>query len=166
MRTSATDALEAHLQLLPMDLPVNKFCFRAAARLCALPSSHPLHAHVRAASKPVAPQRHRSQMHELLHTYAPHVSQDTMEKIEVARHPPHWEPAHQVDIANSKDDAAASEERWAQREGLRVYSNGSELEGGVGAAAVLFNERSRERTSLRLFLGPSEQHTVYEAETV
>ena len=59
-----------------------------------------------------------------------------------------------------------SEERWAQREGLRVYSDGSELEGGVGAAAVLFNERTREWTSLRLFLGPAEQHTVYEAETV
>ena len=149
---------------LPVDLLVDKFCFRATARLCALPPSHPLHTHVKDASTPIA--SHKSQMHALLHTYAPHVSQDTMEKIEVARHPPHWEPAHQVDIANSKDDAAASEERWAQREGLRVYSNGSELEGGVGAAAVLFNERSRERTSLRLFLGPSEQHTVYEAETV
>ena len=69
-----------------------------------------------------------------------------------------------MDIASLKDDAAASEERWTRREGLRVYSDGSELEGGVGAAAVLLNKRTQEWMSLRLFLGPAEQHTVYEAE--
>ena len=53
-----------------------------------------------------------------------------------------------------------------QREGLRVYSDGSELEGGVGAAAVLFDEWTQKWTSLRLHLGPAEEHTVYEAETV
>ena len=164
MRTAATDALEAHLCMLPMDLLVDKVCFRAAARLCALPVSHPLHAQVKRASKPVA--AHRSKMHELLQIYAPYVSQDRMEKIEAVRHPPHWEPAHLVDIADSKDDAAASEERWARRDGLRVYSDGSEMEGGVGAAAVLFNERTRKWNALRLYLGPAEEHTVYEAETV
>lgn len=128
MRTSATDALEAHLQLLSMDLLVDKCCFRAEARRSALPSSHSLHAHIKSASSPVT--SHKSQMHELLRTYAPHISEDTMEKVEVARHPPHWEPAHQVDIADSMNNAAASEERWAQREGLRVYLDG----GGVGGS--------------------------------
>ncbi|RDX44140.1 hypothetical protein OH76DRAFT_1360085, partial [Lentinus brumalis] len=50
MRTTATDVLEAHLHLLPFDLLVDKVCFRATARLCSLPSSHPLHSHVRRAS--------------------------------------------------------------------------------------------------------------------
>ena len=164
MRTAATDVLEAHLCLLPMDLLVDKVCFRATARLCALPESHPLHAQVKRASTAVA--THRSNMHELLQVYAPHISQGRMEKIEAVRYPPHWEPAHLVDIADSKEEAAASEERWARREGLRVYSDGSELEGGVGAAAVLYNEQTKKWTALRLFLGPAEEHTVYEAETV
>ncbi|RPD54989.1 hypothetical protein L227DRAFT_510637, partial [Lentinus tigrinus ALCF2SS1-6] len=164
MHTTVTDVLEAHLRMLPFDLLVDKFCFCAAVRLCSLPSSHPLHSHVKKASRPVA--SHRSQMHELLQMYSPKVTQATMEKIAPTRHPPHWEPAHLVDIASSKDDAAESEARWAQRNGIRVYSDGSELEGGVGAAAVLFNERSRDWTSLRLHLGSADEHTVYEAETV
>lgn len=71
------------------------------------------------------------------------------------------------DIAGSKDEAAACEARWLQREDLRVYSEGSELDGGFdGAAVVLFNERTHEWTSLCLHLGPAEKHTVYEAETM
>lgn len=59
MRTSATDALEAHLQLLPMDSLVDKVCFRATAQMCAVPSSHPLFPRM---------SNGRSQMHELLQT--------------------------------------------------------------------------------------------------
>ncbi len=164
MRTTATDVLEAHLRMLPFDLLVDKVCFRATARLCSLPPSHPLHSHVKKASRPVA--SHRSCMHDLLQLYAAHLSQATMEKIQPTRYPPHWEPGHLTDIAGSKEEAAESEALWAQREGIRVYSDGSELEGGVGAAAVLFNERTRGWKSLRLHLGPAEEHTVYEAETV
>ena len=79
MRTAATDALEAHLRVLPMDLLVDRYCFRATARLCSLPDTHPLYPHIKKAS--VAVQSHRSKMHELLVLYAPRVSQDHMEKI-------------------------------------------------------------------------------------
>ena len=53
-----------------------------------------------------------------------------------------------------------------QREGLRVYSDGSDFQGGVGAAAVLYAPGRRRPRVLHYHLGPSTDHTVYEAEVV
>ena len=41
MRTTATDALEAHLDILPFHLIVDVHISREATRLCSLPPSHP-----------------------------------------------------------------------------------------------------------------------------
>ena len=46
-----------------------------------------------------------------------------------------------------------------------MYSDGSAHDGKVGAAAVLQREGKQDRT-LKLHLGTTEQHTVYEAELV
>ena len=45
-------------------------------------------------------------------------------------------------------------------------TDGSDVDGGVGAAAVLYAPRSSTPKILRLHLGPSTRHTVYEAEVV
>ncbi|KAI0365553.1 hypothetical protein BV20DRAFT_917317, partial [Pilatotrama ljubarskyi] len=49
LRSAPTDALEAHAQVLPFRLLVDKLCHRAAVRLCTLPASHPLAPHVQRA---------------------------------------------------------------------------------------------------------------------
>ncbi|KAF8591816.1 ribonuclease H-like protein, partial [Ramaria rubella] len=46
-----------------------------------------------------------------------------------------------------------------------VYSDGSCIDGRVGAAAVLFRDGQRKR-SLRKYLGKENHHTVFEAELV
>ncbi|OCH83694.1 hypothetical protein OBBRIDRAFT_742824, partial [Obba rivulosa] len=46
MRTTATDILSAHCDILPFPLLIDKLCQRSAVRLCALPQSHPLAKHV------------------------------------------------------------------------------------------------------------------------
>jgi hypothetical protein len=43
MRTTPTDLLDAHADLLPFELLVDKKCHTAALRLATLPASHPLH---------------------------------------------------------------------------------------------------------------------------
>ena len=48
---------------------------------------------------------------------------------------------------------------------VRVYSDGSGFEGGIGASALLYiNDRLAR--SLRFYLGSPTKHTVYEAEGV
>ena len=51
LRTSPTNALDAHATLLLMELRVKKLCFNAMTRLATLPSQHPLHAIVKAVDK-------------------------------------------------------------------------------------------------------------------
>ncbi|KAH7920552.1 ribonuclease H-like protein [Leucogyrophana mollusca] len=46
---------------------------------------------------------------------------------------------------------------------VRVYSDGSGIDGGIGAAAVLIRDGRIERV-LKLHLGSIEKYTVYEAE--
>ena len=42
MRTTTSDVMDAHANL-PFHLLINKVCYRATARMCTLPDSHPLH---------------------------------------------------------------------------------------------------------------------------
>ncbi|TFK58496.1 ribonuclease H-like protein, partial [Pluteus cervinus] len=49
----------------------------------------------------------------------------------------------------------------------KVYTDGSAIDGGVGAAAVLFEDGKTDAgKALTLHLGPTEHHTVYEGEAV
>ena len=162
MRTTATDTLEAHLNILPFHLLVDVHISRDATRLCSLPSSHPLHPHVRKATRFV--KHHRSPLHEVLAAYS--LRPDDMETIEAIRLPPGWRPPFPISIAPSKDEAAAAEALWAAKTGYRIYSDGSDCNGGVGASAVLYRPGHAEPTVLRHHLGASTRHSVYEAELV
>jgi hypothetical protein len=51
MRSTTTDTLEAHANLLPIALLLQNTCHRAIIRLAAHPPTHPLHAHVRRTAK-------------------------------------------------------------------------------------------------------------------
>src|SRR6266481_6389547 len=71
LRTSATDVLELHANLPPIELLMHKICHRATLRLAALPECHPLHKIVRqCAHRDV--KRHCSPLHQLLHTFTVH----------------------------------------------------------------------------------------------
>jgi hypothetical protein len=48
---------------------------------------------------------------------------------------------------------------------IRVYSDGSGFEGGIGASVQLFI-KDRLAKVLRCYLGTDKEHTVYEAEGV
>jgi hypothetical protein len=51
MRTMAGDILDVHADLLPMNIMVDKFWWRAALRMATLPSLHPLFPYIRRAAR-------------------------------------------------------------------------------------------------------------------
>ena len=143
--------------------PISKLSSdRKLLMMCSLPTSHPLHPHVRRATIPV--KRHRSPLHEILAAY--NLRPDDIETIEAVRLPPGWRPPYPVSIASSKEAATTAEANWVAKPGYRLYSDGSDCDDGVGASAVLYRPGSVEPTVLRFHLGASDRHSVYEGELV
>lgn len=73
LRTTATDMIDTHADLLPFHILVNQICQRSALRLATLPDTHPLYKHVRRAKRNV--KRHRTPLHELHHAF--HIDPDS-----------------------------------------------------------------------------------------
>ena len=159
MHSTATDILDAHADLLPFPLLVNQICLRSAIRLASLPDTYPLHKHIRRARRYV--KQHRAPIHELLHAFG--IKPDETETISVVRRALGWKKEVKVRKAVNKE--IVYKEGMDSRAGNKVFTDGSDIDGGVGAAAILFKDR-RRRSTLRAYLGESTQHTVYEAELV
>ena len=67
-RTSASDVMEAHASLLPVELMLHRVCHRATLRLAALPELHPLPKPTHQSTRRFLNQ-HRSPMHHLFHAF-------------------------------------------------------------------------------------------------
>lgn len=162
MRSSPHDASIAHANLLPFHLLVDRIRHNAALRLGSLPESHPLAKHVSRAAR-FQIQTHRTPLHELMNTYA--INPEKMEKIEAVRRGPRWLSRLSAKIAGNREAAKEEEEkRWKDNK-WRIYTDGSGIEGNIGAAAVLYRGEEVIAT-LRHKLGSEEHHTVYEGEGV
>jgi len=167
MRSSATDILDAHANILPIQQTLRKLCFRSILRIATQPATHPLAKGAQAAFNYCEKRqfkgrkRHPSPLHKLMNEFQ--VNPAKMEKILPTRHYPKWEADVETHIAHSAEEAIIEDEEAT--EDWRVYSDGSAVEEGVGAAAVLMRgeEEVMER---RFYLGTREEHTVYEGEIV
>jgi ribonuclease HI len=95
----------------------------------------------------------------MMHAYG--LDPERMEKIQTVVFGPKWNPAFDTRIPRSKEQAI--EEVGTAGAEVVVFSDGSCIDGGVGAAAVLYRNGKEER-SVRLHLGPESEHTVFEAE--
>jgi ribonuclease HI len=84
-----------------------------------------------------------------------------VETIEVVQFHLAWQSAFILEMdANTKE---AIERDKTDTEGYKFYTDGSGYEGGVGAAAVIWNQ-GRKVGDLEAKLGWEAEHTVYEAE--
>ena len=88
-----------------------------------------------------------------------------IEIINPVRRSPGYSPTFNMLIPPSKDAALTFANLTNTTVPVRVYSDGSGYEGGIGAAALLYINDRLVR-SLRFYLGTSLEHTVYEAEGV
>jgi hypothetical protein len=166
MRGTPTDTIEAHLNVLPLDLHLENVRHRTVLRLISLPQTHPLHQLVRDA-RDHPRKRHESALHALTRRYR--TRPDLTEEINVVRSPPYWQPSFTVTapgcLKKGREDAAADDAARTAAGETRVYSDGSAHDGGVGSAAHLIRPDGTS-TSLRLHLGSTAHYTVHAAEGV
>lgn len=158
MRTTATDALKVHANLLPTTLLLQDACHHAITRISSLPKTHPLFVPVRNAAKCYVTS-HRTSLHRLTHRFD--ISPEMIETLTPAKRPPSTKNPWTPHIADSKEQAIAECEQLTDQ--IQIYSDGSGHKGNIGAAAVLFRAGQRPRT-LRIHLGTKDEHTVFEAK--
>ena len=162
LRTSPTDMLNTCANTIPAMLLIEKWCYRAAVRYATLPSEHPLYKLVKASTNGKV-KCHRAPLHNLMQTFK--LAPNSISKIAIAVHNPF--DASKVplwtSIADNKD--LSKIETINALEAVKVYSDGSEINGGVGAAAVLLRTGQAPRM-LHYHLGNDTEHTVQEVELV
>jgi len=74
-----------------------------------------------------------------------------------------WESGVKMQIPESREEAV--EEVRSVRHEVQVYSDGSGIGSGIGAAVVLFRN-GEEKCTLRKYQGKEGEHTVFEAEVM
>ena len=160
MRTTATDILDLHAGLTPIPLMLHRICHRATLRLASLPETHPLHSVFRTRAKRYI-KTHRSPLHELASIYD--IAPGNIEPTSPVRSPPAYVLKAKVPKLPVSEEA--EEEEQIGEDVVQVFSDGSGLDGQVGAAAVMYRTGRGPRV-LRYHLGPLTDHTVFEAEAV
>jgi hypothetical protein len=133
MRSTATDVLEVHTNLLPMTLLLQNTCYRAVIRLTAHPDTHPLYTSLRKAAKQFV-SSHHSSLHRLTHFFQ--IEPDEIESLIPAWRAPTSVCPHKTHIAASREDAIV--EHVELQGCIQVYSDGLGHNGQIGAAAILF----------------------------
>jgi hypothetical protein len=159
-RTTPTDSLDSHTSLIPMELRIEKACFSAITRIVTLPPKHPLHPPTKKSAKQRV-KRHRSSLDTLTGIFR--IDPNSIEKIPlVCMHPKERGSLPvRIDIPPNKEASKRADRN--STEIIKVYSDRSAHDRKVGAAAILKRLGKPDRL-LKLYLGTTEQHTVYEAE--
>jgi ribonuclease HI len=162
LNSTAGDILDVHTYILPLDLLFCKLLFRAALQLCSLPPTHPLHPLVRSATHQNV-RRHLSPIHHLIRFAR--INPKEIEIISPVRRSPGYTPSFDLIIPPSKEEALPFAIATNATSPVRIYSDGSGFEGGIGAATLLYIKERLVKV-LRVYLGTSQEHTVYKAEGV
>ncbi|KAK0200152.1 hypothetical protein DFS33DRAFT_1267068, partial [Desarmillaria ectypa] len=88
---------------------------------------------------------------------------DDVETIKAVRFPPHWQTKVQVKIPESMQEATTMER--IDRSEVQAYGDGSDIENGIGAAAVVYR-RGRKVKTVRMKVGEASKHKVYDGEGI
>jgi hypothetical protein len=129
LSSTAGDILDAHAYILLIDHLFCKLLFRAALCICSLPPVHPIYLLVRLASRRKI-KRHFSPIHRLI--YFAHMNPKDIETISPTRRSPRYLPAFKMIIPPTKDDTLPFTIITNALAPIRVYSDGSGFEGGIG----------------------------------
>jgi hypothetical protein len=139
MRSTATDVMDAHANILPFQQLLRKICYRATLRMATLPPNHPLFKGIKSAYENCAihnfdaTRKFPSPIHSLLKAFR--TNPNRMEKILPVRHYTKWHPDVTTEIAEDSESALKTDEE--AQENIHIYSDSSAIDEGVGAAVVL-----------------------------
>ena len=95
-----------------------------------------------------------------MHTY--NIDPNIVEKISAVWFDPKWNPDLAIQIMPTTE--IALQEELTDRTNIKVYSDGSGIDGKIGSSVVLF--RGEVKRKLRYQLGLDKHHTVYEGEGI
>ena len=160
LRTTPSNLLLPHAGLIPLQLQIRKICQNLALRIATLPAHHPLFRTANKAAKKV-PKRHPSPLQIILCLLPAHPSK--METIDTLRKPLEWRQPFATRIPNSEEEALALNNE--NMDDVKLFTDGSGLNGHIGAAAVL-TRGFHPYIIARHYLRPDTKHTVYEGECV
>jgi hypothetical protein len=160
LTTTLNDTLNAHANLPPFDITVHQILHQNTLRLAMLATTHPLMPYVRWASKRYV-KAHQSPLHKLFKAFK--VKPEHTEKIENVCRGPQYELHFKVEIAKNKDEA--KKKALANKAEYQVFSDSSEIEGKVGAAATLYRN-GIEQLTLRYHLGSATKYGIAKAKLV
>ncbi|EED81350.1 predicted protein [Postia placenta Mad-698-R] len=158
LRSTATDLLDAHADLLPIDLLVDQIVMHSMLRLVTLHPSNPMCAVAKKTARRLVKQ-HCTALHHTFQIFS--VDPDQTETINPTRLSPNWEP--RVHIAPSAKKVV--EEAESCQDGHKIWMDGSLIDGGVGAAAVL-EKNDEHKAVLRKYLGSGTEHIVFDGENI
>ena len=105
-------------------------------------------------------KKHRTPLHEIIHTYRLKLKE--MEKIETTMMGPKWQPSFDIHIPAQEEQAIKESE--TDLSDIRIFSDGSCIEGHVGTAAVLY-KNGVEKGCVRLYIGTEDEHIVLRGGT-
>ncbi|KIK45269.1 hypothetical protein CY34DRAFT_78256 [Suillus luteus UH-Slu-Lm8-n1] len=109
MRSTATDVMDAHANILPFQQLLRKICYRAILRMATLPPNHPLFKGIKSAYENCAihnfdaTRKSPSPIHSLLKAFR--TNPNRMEKILPVRHYTKWHPDVTTEIAEDSESA-------------------------------------------------------------
>ena len=162
LRTSPTETLNATSFLLPIPQLVDETCFRALTRLATLPLGHPLHPLIKR-NTACRTKRHCAPIHTLLSLY--NLDTSAVEKIPSTARNPEQTGRLPFNLSIPENRSSAIAEAASATEEIQIFSDGSAIDGKVGAAAILIKNGTTTK-SLHYHLGPATKYTVHEAELV
>jgi len=133
-RTTATTALEVESGLMPAHLRLQSKILRAYTRLTTLPQNNPVNPILMRAAISQS-QIFISPLEYLIRTF-PDYSPSMMETIQPYIRPPWWIPITSIDISSNKKEAKTRHEETLQDPNtISIYTDGSGIDGQIGAAA-------------------------------
>jgi hypothetical protein len=144
-----------------MELALLKACHSAMVRYRTLPDTSPMHQAVQAAKRS-KPKKHPGPVDNLMRILE--LGDTETETIHPAVTLKSLGPQFRVEINDSREESISSE--CFDDADFKVFTDGSGHSGGIGAAAILYKKgRVRPLKWLQAFMGTSEKHNVFEAET-
>ena len=140
-RSTATDVLELHAHIPPIQLRLEDTCYWELLCFSSLPQSHPLHGLVKHSSRS-QPRCHPSPIHNLFRHFP--LDPKKVEEINPVLQHLTWRPEFTTHIA--ADKATAAQSIRARIDDIQIYSDGSGYEGNIGAATVVLDLPPRPAT--------------------